>query len=215
MFSIKCTELLCHTENCTCTNLQRRFIDHSECSDQPSVRCDRLFYFQRTELAVTFQNDINLHRVPITVEIQIWLLTSILITFYNLGHREIFQQCAVHGTTLGHLRRGPFCQIADKPSVIKVHLGRFNGTFQHIVGVWVQQKDNPQGFKDIDPCFCRLYIDIRIIGKGLVIKQLRSPRRCRGDKPVELQRVYRPGNIVPDSWKCRKNNKYFDPGTVR
>ena len=72
---VKGAQSLCHTENCTCTDLQRRFINNAEYTGKTLVGRYGLFDFQREELSVVFQKNIYFFGVTVAVKVNIRLFS--------------------------------------------------------------------------------------------------------------------------------------------
>ena len=120
-------------------------------------------FTQRAELAIALQNDVDFLGVTVTVEVEIRLKSRVLITLHDLRHGVVFQQSAAHGAALSHLRRRPSCEITDEAGIIEIDLRRLNGALENVVGIRVQQKDDPQRFEDVDPCLGGLDVNVSVL----------------------------------------------------
>ena len=154
MIAVKSAEFIGHAENCAGAELERGFVDHVEDAGQTFVRCGGFFDLKRTEFAVALEDDVDLLGVAVAVEVEIRLQSRILITLHDLRRGEVFQQSAVHGAALGNLRRGPAREVADETGIIEVHLWRLYRAFEDVVGVGMQQKDDPKS-TDLRQIFAR------------------------------------------------------------
>ena len=60
----------------------------------------------------------------------------------------------------------------------------------------MEQKNDTQCFENIHPVFGCWYVDFCVFRQCIVIEQVGTARRSRGDKTVEFQCVYGSGNIT-------------------
>ena len=196
IIAVEGAEFVGHAEDGAGAELERGFVDHLEDAGQAFVRRGGLFDLQRAEFSVALEDDVDLFGVAVAVEVEIRLQARILIALHNLRNSVVFQQRAAHGAALGHLRGGPAREITDKAGIIEVHLRRLDRAFQDVVGVGVQQKNDPQHFENIDPRLGGLDVDIGVLRQSVVIEKLGAAGGDGGDEAIELQRVHAAGELA-------------------
>ena len=184
-----------HAQDRTGAALKGGFVDHTKDAGQPFVRRGRFLDLERAELAVSFEDDVDLPGVPVAVEIEIRFQPRVPVAFHDLRHGIIFEQRAVHCPAFGHLGRRPSGKIAHEPGVVEVDLRRLDRALEHVVGIGMQKEDDAQRFQNIDPGFCGRNVDIRVFRQRAVIQKLGAAGGDGRDEAVEFQSVYAAGKV--------------------
>lgn len=84
VITIEDAEFVRHADDGAGAELQGAFVDHIEDAGQAFVRRDVLFNLQRTELAITLQDHVDLLGIPVALEVEIGLQACILIALHGL-----------------------------------------------------------------------------------------------------------------------------------
>ena len=84
IIAVEGAEFVCHAKDGAGAELEGGFVDHVEDAGQALVRRGSLFDFQRTELAVALEDDVDLLSVTVAIEVEIRLQARILIALHNL-----------------------------------------------------------------------------------------------------------------------------------
>ena len=109
------------------------------------------------------QNNIDFFCIFVAVIVQKRLSAGIQIGFRNFRNNIVFEDCTVHCTILQNLCTAPLGQIADQPGIIKIEFWGLYQPLQQIIGIGVQIEDDAQRFQNVQPIFCLLLIDVRIL----------------------------------------------------
>ena len=133
--SVKGAEMIRHTEDRAGAELKRALVDHPENTGQALVGRGGFLDLQRTELAIAFEDHVDLLGVAVAVEIEIWFQPNVLIALHDLRHGEVFEQRTVHRTTFGDFRGRPAGQVADEPGVVEIHLRRLDRALKDVIRV--------------------------------------------------------------------------------
>lgn len=195
IIAVEGAEFIRHAKDGACAELEWGFIDHIEYSGYAFIRRGGFLDLQRAELAIALQNDIDLLGIAVAIEVEIRLQPCVLITLHDLRYGVVFQQSATHGTALGYLRGGPAREIANEAGIIEIDLRRLDRALQHVIGVGMQQEDDPQRFENIDPRLGGLNVDISVLRQGVVIEKLGAAGSNGSDEAVEFQCVHIAGEL--------------------
>ena len=143
IIAVEGAEFVGHAENGAGAELKWRLVDHLKDAGEAFVRRGGLFDLQRAELSVALENHVDLLGVAVSVEVEIRLQAGVLIALHDFRHGVVFQQSAAHGAALSHLWGGPAREIADEAGIIEIDLRRFDRALQDVVGIGMQQEDDP------------------------------------------------------------------------
>lgn len=187
VISIYDADFWLHADNSTFPAWDRGFVQQREHLRQFGAGIRGLFDFDGIQNTILLQNNINLFCIFVAVVVQKRLSAGIQIGLRNFGNNIIFEDCTVHGTILQNLCTAPLGQIADQSRIIKIELGGFYQTLQKVIGVGVQIEDDTQCFQNVQPIFCLLLIDVRILCNFGNIQHLGAARRNRRHETQKFQ----------------------------
>lgn len=189
VISIYDTDFWLHADNSTFPAWDRGFVQQREHLRQFGAGIRGLFDFDGIQNTIQLQNNVNLFCIFVAVVVQKWLSAGIQIGLRNFGNNIAFEDCTVHGTILQNLCTAPLGQIADQSRIIKIELWGFYQTLQKVIGIGVQIEDDTQCFQNVQPIFCLLLIDVRILCNFGNIQHLGAARCNRCHETQKFQRI--------------------------
>ena len=143
-----------------------------------------LFDFRRAEFIVAPEDDVDLLRAAVTVKVEIWLMSRVLVSRHQFRHYKVLQKRPVHRIACDNLRRRPPREIANKTSIVEVKPWRLDRTLEHIVRARAKPEDDPRRLQHIDSSFGGLDVDIRILDRSRLLSPICSAEcltRCRAN----------------------------------